>query len=112
MNELQLAIDLPSPGVALWDPERQARRTDPQTSHDAAAAAGGLAHEHCTKILAAMPDIGGLTAEEISDRCGLTPVQVNRRIHGLIAANKLADTGETRPSRAGRQMRVLRKVTP
>lgn len=93
-----------------FDAPSHARRRDPQTSRDAAARSTGLAHEHFRKILAAMAEGEGLTAEEIADRCGLSSVQVNRRVADLLDARKLELIGQTRANRAGRQMRVLRKT--
>jgi predicted ArsR family transcriptional regulator len=59
-----------------------ARRTDPQTSHAAAARAALFTGDHETRILAAIDRAGdqGATAKEIATATGLTDVQVNRRL--------------------------------
>jgi DNA-binding MarR family transcriptional regulator len=62
--------------------EPLARRTDPQTSHAAAARAALFTGDHETRILAAIDRAGaqGATAKEIATATGLTDVQVNRRL--------------------------------
>lgn len=61
------------------------RANDPWTSHAAARAAVGVATEHRTLVLetikAADRPLGGT---EIAERCGLTQVQVCRRLPELL----------------------------
>lgn len=66
-----------------------ARRTDPETSHIAAARAAGFVETHAAKILAALADLQEHTAGEIGAVCGLTVVQVDRRMHELEKAGKV-----------------------
>ena len=87
---------------------RRARRTDPATSH-AAAAQTDFYLDHFRRITEALQDPG--TIYEIADRTGLTHVQVARRTpemqeEGLIRVRP----GETRPSPSGRACRVWERV--
>lgn len=81
--------------------EPAARRSDPETSHDAAAAAKVLAGEQNARILAAftrLPDHRG-TYYEIAAEAGLTPVQVARRLghrYGLVGSGLIRPTPELR----------------
>jgi len=59
--------------------EPRARRTDPATSHAAAAKAERFATTHAGRILAALRDLGTATAHELSTATGLTVVQIDRR---------------------------------
>lgn len=66
---MQLALDLPPP---------RARRRDPDTSKAAAARAKDFAESHHGRIHAALESPG--TIYEIAARCGMTHVQVARRM--------------------------------
>lgn len=81
---------------------RRARATDPSTSKAAARAAHGLAAEHRSTILRVMRAGGDWTASEIAERCGLTPVQVCRRLAELRADGAIRETVNTRPTPSGR----------
>jgi len=73
---MQLALPLAAP---------RARRTDPTTSHDAAARAARFAGGHWAKILAALRQHGPMTAEQMFTFTGLTVVQVDRRMPELAS---------------------------
>ena len=62
-----------------------ARRSDPPTSHEAAAKMqrSGRADAHCAIVLAAVVAHPGLTYRELADLCGLDPVEVMRRLGDL-----------------------------
>lgn len=104
MNQLQLVL-----------PEPRARRTDPETSHAAAAAAGPVQAAHAARILEALR-AGPGTIYEIGERCGLSHVQVARTIAQLgkpevRAARVLRDEAGYPVKRAaptGRMCRVWR----
>ena len=73
-----------------------ARRSDPQTSHDAAERAMVFRSTHEGKIYGALLQAGerGATAKEIAAVTPLTDVQANRRLcamdrRGLITRNAL-----------------------
>ena len=75
--------------------DRLARRTDPATSKDAAAAAGTIRSRHSRLILATIAaERRPLTAEQIADRCALNSVQVCRRWAELRAAGLVEADGE------------------
>lgn len=88
----------------------RARRTDPHTSHQAARAARSLASEHQAAILAVLRRGGSWTADEIAERCGLTKVQICRRLCELEREDRIRPTGETRPTPAGRPARCFEIV--
>lgn len=91
----------------------RARRTDPATSKEAARRAHRLASDHMRKILdvlRASPE--PLDAERIADGCGLSSLQVTRRMSELcgptIAACEVADhDGRTRSNRAASRWRAI-----
>jgi predicted ArsR family transcriptional regulator len=87
-----------------------ARSSDPATSHAAAAQAGRLANKHQRQIVAALLE-GPLGASGIAVRCGLLPVQVNRRINELAKSGAIVETGRTVTSSSGRGEREWRCVT-
>jgi predicted transcriptional regulator len=57
----------------------RARRSDPQTSHAAAARAASFASTHAGRIHVALTQ-GPATAHELSERTGLSVVQIDRRV--------------------------------
>lgn len=66
---MQFSLDLAPP---------RARRSDPETSKRAAARAADFAESHHGRIYAALDQPG--TIYEIAARCGMTHVQVARRL--------------------------------
>jgi len=68
--------------------EPRARRTDPATSHAAAAKAERFASSHAGRILAALRDLGTATAHELAPATGLTVVQIDRRMVELQRAGR------------------------
>lgn len=82
---------------------RRARRRDPETSRQAAAAAHGLAAEHRLLILATLRGTDGdLNSTEIGERINLTSVQVCRRLHELEDEGLIQRTRNVRPTVSGR----------
>ena len=67
----------------------RARRTDPESSHIAAANAAQFAGTHAQRILAALDVISTGTAHEIAEAAGLTVVQVDRRLCELERVGKV-----------------------
>lgn len=86
-----------------------ARRSDPETSHQAARQAQNLAGEHQRMILETL-EYGPDHAEGIACGSDLTVPQVQRRLKELLTANLIELTGETRINSNGRRMRVFRRV--
>ena len=78
----------------LDDIKPVARRTDPQTSHDAAKRAERFATTHAGRILSALKAHGHSTPAELSDHTGLTVVQLCRRLPELEAQGLAKPTGE------------------
>jgi hypothetical protein len=68
--------------IEMYDLPR-ARNTDPATSHAAADRAANFAGSHAERILAALKAVGTGTPPSISDKTGLTIVQIDRRLHEL-----------------------------
>jgi predicted ArsR family transcriptional regulator len=84
-----------------------ARSSDPVTSHQAAAQAGGLATKHQRQILAALLE-GPAGASGIAARCGLLSHQVNKRIAELARDGRIVQTGRVVTSSSGRGEREWR----
>ena len=63
----------------------RARRTDPQTSKDAAKNAKNFAATHKGRIVEALRGKAGLTAKFIAHDTGLTVEQIDRRLPELEA---------------------------
>lgn len=87
-----------------------ARRTDPDTSHIAAARTSEFRANHAGRILAALQDHGPMTVDQIAKVTDLTAWQVNKRLPELQRANVATPTGETRLSASGRPERVWRST--
>ena len=86
-----------------------ARSSDPVTSHQAAAQAGGLATKHQRQILAALLE-GPAGASGIAARCGLLSHQVNKRINELARDGRIVQTGRVVTSSSGRGEREWRSA--
>ena len=98
----QLVIDFSAP---IYAPEHAARRTDPATSHAAAAQAVALAADHHALILAALRTHGPAGKSAIATRIGLDGHQVGKRMAEMERAGLIVLTGKTVPSSAGRAER-------
>ena len=84
-----------------------ARRSDPATSHAAAARVTEFAGEHHAAILAALA-VGPAGASGIAARCGLSGHQVNKRLTELARTGRIVETGRTVRSASGRGEREWR----
>lgn len=102
MSEPQLPLDFTT----------RARRSDPQTSHDAAAGAGEFAHGHYALILGSLGLHGAQTIYEIADHTGLSHVQVARRLPEMaqMVPPMARRTDRTRPGRSGRECLVWERA--
>lgn len=94
-----------------FDEVRRARADDPVTSKAAARQSRGLASEHNRKILDALRGGAELTAGEIAERCGLSSLQVSRRMAELRDDGDIVATDNTRPTPTGRAARCWRRTT-
>ncbi len=81
---------------------------DPDTSHDAAAKAQGLAARHKAIIHWTLFHWGPLSSNEIANHCELDYLQVARRMKDLKRDGKVVDTGVRRTSPGGRKAAVWR----
>lgn len=97
---MQAELDLAPP---------RARRTDPSTSHAAAAQATGVAKAHQERILAALRESDRpLGAEEIADCIGILAYQVRKRLSELQDQHLVELAPGERKTRAGRAERLWR----
>lgn len=87
-----------------------ARADDPATSYVAACRAEHFASSHAGRIHTALLMHGPMTKDEIADRTGLSPVQVDRRLPDLKRAGKAMPEGSMRQSKAGVPERVWMAV--
>jgi predicted ArsR family transcriptional regulator len=82
-----------------YDWRKSVRTTDPETSVDAAKAAGGSAERQHELILSALADSAPLAAEQIADLIG---VPIWRRMSELERAGLIIKTTELHTNRSGR----------
>jgi predicted transcriptional regulator len=79
------------------------RRTDPVTSSAAAQSMHAIAQAHHAAILGVLRAAGRpMAAEQISDRCDLDYVAINRRLTELERAGLIYKTTERHRNRSGR----------
>lgn len=91
------------------DPRKHARRSDPDTSHDAAAVLGPK--DRMMRRLLAEFAKEPLTAEEASEAAGYTPADgAWKRVSDLVRAGYVADTGYRRRGHSGRNQ-IVRAIT-
>lgn len=83
------------------------RKTDPDTSRQAAAQASH-AENHFDAIYAALADHGPMGKDQIANRCGLRPDQVWRRLPEMEKIGMIEQTGNVVKSNAGRSEREWR----
>lgn len=100
----QLAID--------FNPVTLARRTDPQTSHEAAEHVKEFAAGHIGVILKCLKEHGPLSPDQIATKTRLDKFQVCRRLPEMQrhVPQLAVPTGETRLSASGRKERVWRAL--
>ncbi|MEN6336676.1 MAG: helix-turn-helix domain-containing protein [Phycisphaerales bacterium] len=91
----------------LFNQPLPVRLTDPETSHIAATQHRRKASENCNRILNVVLAHPGLTAAEISVRCGIEYHEVSRRLSDLEKKKHQAEPGEKRrDSITGNPMRT------
>jgi len=74
-------------------PAQTARRTDPETSHKAAARASKFATSHAGRILLALQLHGPRSAHGLGLITGLSVVQIDRRLPELKRIGEAEPTG-------------------
>ena len=92
----------------LWTPV--ARRTDPETSHQAARRAAHTAATHRAVALRELVAAGhaGLTDFELAARCHSQQTSIGKRRGELVRMGLVEATSETRPAPSGAQATVWR----
>jgi len=100
-NVRAIAMDMPLFAAA--------RKTDPPTSHAAAALVKEFRSQQHAAILEALA-AGPAGASGIACRAGLLPHQVNKRLGELAKAGRIVLTGKTVASASGRGEREWRCV--
>ena len=88
------------------DFSKRARRTDPQTSKDAAKSVEAFGEGHHGVILAALRAHGPATVYEIEARTKIQAHKVGKRMCELEARLLVEQTGDERKSPSGRNCRV------
>lgn len=92
------------------EPRTLARRTDPQTSHAAAARVAEFSGSHRAQVLEALKRYGPLTVDQIATRTKLQSQQVNKRTIECQRLGLAEPTGEERLSASGRPERVWKAL--
>jgi predicted Rossmann fold nucleotide-binding protein DprA/Smf involved in DNA uptake len=82
-----------------------ARRSDPATSHAAAARVAEFAAGQHAQIIEALRQ-GPATVYGIAERTGIEAHAVGKRVPELAREGLIAETGKTEPSPSGRQCRL------
>lgn len=89
-----------------WSPPR-ARRTDPETSHEAAAGVADFEGDHHAQILDALM-LGPAGATEIASRAGLGRDQVGKRLCELERRGLVVIDGKVRNANGRSEARYRR----
>lgn len=93
--------------MSLIETKRLARRTDPDTSHEAAARVHGFKARHHFKILAALKSLGQAGAEQVAALAGIDSYAARKRLPELqrLGYVRVVD-GQVRKTSSGRHERV------
>lgn len=83
-----------------------ARRTDPATSHEAAARVHEFSDSQQTAIYGALRNYGPMGAEEIADEVAIPAYAIRKRLAELHQLNRIKPTGDTRRTKSGRSERI------
>lgn len=85
----------------------RARRTDPATSHEAAARVAEFSSAHHQRVMDALRRAGGRAgAEQIAHIAGMDAYAARKRLPELQALGAVRATEETAMTRSGRRERV------
>lgn len=97
--------------ISLIETKRLARRTDPETSHEAAARVHEFKAGHNVKILAALKSLGQAGAEQLAELAGIDPYAARKRLPELerMGYVRVVD-GQVRKTSTGRHERVWSAV--
>jgi hypothetical protein len=110
-QDMQRDVNKIEAEIAMPKPKEHARRTDPDTSHQAAKLLGGKAGTMLRQLLEVFAR-RAMTADEAAIEAGFSPADgAWKRVSDLAKAKLIMDSGVTRPGRSGRQQRVM-QITP
>lgn len=87
-----------------------ARRTDPETSKQAAARVREFASGQCAEILVLLRRYGAMTPEMIAAKMGIDAYAVRKRLPELERSGMARPNGMTAPTISGRSQRVWEAV--
>lgn len=93
-----------------FESRKLARRTDPATSHSAAARVREFRARHADIILEALRQFGPMTVDEIAKRTRLQSQQINKRTPELARAGLARADAGVRGSASGRPERIWRAL--
>lgn len=93
-----------------FQPSRLARKTDPSTSHEAAARVKEFGKSHHQLILSALRRFTKAGAEQIAAVTKLDAYSVRKRTSELCKLGLIRTTGDTRKTASGRPERVWEAV--
>lgn len=97
-------------GLPMFDPG--ARKTDPETSHEAAESMRDTAESQRKKILDYLKAHCPMTADELDDFLGLRVTSAGRRLPELLRAGQVERLPETRATLSGRQAHLWGATQP
>lgn len=86
------------------------RKGGPQTSYDAAGSMATAAALQERYLYDALMAWGPLTADEADQWLGWRPTTAGRRMSDLVRKGLARSTGQTRPTRSGRQADVYEAI--
>jgi predicted ArsR family transcriptional regulator len=92
--------------LSLLEAPARARKSDPATSHEAAARVREFGQAHQALILQALKRFGKAGAEQIAAATRLDAYRVRKRLAELHDDGLAHPTGETRKTASGRSERV------
>lgn len=98
------------PRKTRFDIHPRARKSNPDTSHEAAKRVDEFADKHKAKILKAL-EIKPMGKDRIARHTGLEPIQVSRRLSELRREGKVEMTDQKELSNAKRNERIWRLKT-
>lgn len=93
-----------------FDAFTHSRRSDPETSKDAARRVREFAAGQCAEILTLLHKYGPMSPEQIASKLAIDKVAVCRRLPDLQKASKARPTGLTTGTIAGRRQRIWEAV--
>jgi predicted ArsR family transcriptional regulator len=98
-------------GMPAPQPAARARRTDPATSHEAAASLDYATLERLQALIAqALQSAGPLTTSELGERLIIARDSLSPRMKSLCERGIVEWTGQYRPGPSGRKQKLWRAL--